>query len=1094
MESHRIPCRLVRAARRTLSNRCCSAVLVGILMAIAAADIDNAFAQEPTIEVVPSTGHLEKIKSLAFSVDGRSVVSGSDDESVKLWDAESGRLLRTFVGHGEPVNAVACSPDKHIVASVSDHALKLWDALRGNELHSVNLGYPSRSVAFSPDGDILANSQVDAITLRDAKSGVELRTIALGNEAASYVVFSPDSKIIAAARGPSLTLWAVGDGRELRTLTGHVGNIRTIAFSPDGQAIASAGYDRNIKRWEVGSGRELRPLLGHRRAVSLIWFAPDGATISSIGTDGAFKLWDVQSGSELQSKEVQGQLGVAVSASAIGKMIVSGAGIKNNQLTRWDATTGRDLGRIKENDHVYAAAFSRDGRTLATGSSSSGEPKNDDTTLKLWDPTRAKLSRALTSRSSDYGDLVRTVAFSPDGRKVVTGGSDYRPRLWEAESGRELLQKMKGHEGTISALAFSPDGRTIVSASWDKTLKQWNATTGTEVRTFKGHIGEVNAVAFSPNGQLIASGSSDETIRLWDVKNSREALTLEAGRAVYALAFSWDGRLVSGGLGSTLKLWDPVKSRLLRTFDDKDVLAVAFSPDGRTIVSGGYDYALRLWDVETGTKLKVIQGHRGYVTSVAYSPDGRTIVSTSLDGTVRRWSSSGEPLALSISVGGEWLTVTPEGFFDASDGGTELLSVVRGLEAFSIDQFYQSLYRPDVVRQKLSMDENVNYRAAEATRALNLQVVLDSGAPPRIALSLPKAAKDNPVEKTRVEATLVDQGGGIGRLEWRVNGVTRGIQSFQDEAKINETHVTREFALGGGTNIIELVAYNRKNLAASMPISIAVDTPRAVSQGAPRLHVLAVGVNNYISEKLKLKFAVADAKAIASAFRLGSVGAGLYEGIEVHPVLLDEQVTAKSLQREFDRLGKLVRPQDVFVLYLAGHGVTENGHYYFVPHDADGKDYDSIIRTSISQDIIQQWLAEIPAFRSVIIYDTCESGSATQEPAAFRGTRQLSGVEKLSRSIGRSIVAATSDVANALEGYRNHGIFTYVVLEALSLADRNNDGKIDTNELSGYLRERLPALSGKTASGRQEPQAKLSGSSFVLVNRASAADINRIYH
>jgi len=148
--------------------------------------------------------------------------------------------------------------------------------------------------------------------------------------------------------------------------------------------------------------------------------------------------------------------------------------------------------------------------------------------------------------------------------------------------------------------------------------------------------------------------------------------------------------------------------------------------------------------------------------------------------------------------------------------------------------------------------------------------------------------------------------------------------------------------------------------------------------------------------------------------------------------------------------------------------------------------------TGISQSGFQELLTQIPALRSVLIYDTCESGSTTEDRFSYRGTRQLVAAEKLSCSMGRTVLAATSDVADAAEGYNRHGIFTYVLLDALSRADRNNDGRIGTDELADYLRTNLPALSAKTPFGRQDPQAKLSGSPFTLVNRANIADINRV--
>jgi Caspase domain len=391
-----------------------------------------------------------------------------------------------------------------------------------------------------------------------------------------------------------------------------------------------------------------------------------------------------------------------------------------------------------------------------------------------------------------------------------------------------------------------------------------------------------------------------------------------------------------------------------------------------------------------------------------------------------------------------------------------------------------------------------------AADKVNLATILDSKAPPEITIVSPGEKSEVGSDGvTVVEAKFAhrhtDNNGGVGRVEWRVNSVTRAVEDLQLPAGVREKTIARQLALPPGDNVIELVAYNKANLAAALPAAVSVTVKSATLRPQPKLYVLAVGVDKYPKPRIEeLNYSVADAKSVLAAFELFKSDKKTYADVVTHG-LFDELVTAQNVQAEFKRLGTIIRPDDVFVLYLAGHGVTIDGRFYFVPHNAKGTLADLTVESAIGQNQLQDWLTEVPAFRSVLIYDSCESGSATEDRSGFRGLQQLVAAEKLSRSMGRTVLSATTDVASALEGYEKHGIFTYVLLDAFARADRDNDGQITTEELAEYLRAMLPALTEDLAKkypdlklSRQEPQVKLSGAPFALVPRADISDINRV--
>ncbi|KZT50502.1 WD40 repeat-like protein [Calocera cornea HHB12733] len=543
----------------------------------------------PTLKRIISQ-HEEGIASVAFSHDGRWIVSGSLDKTIRVWDAEFGTAMcDPLRGHTSRVRCVAFSHDgKRIVSCSADNTIRIWDGKNGTAIGKPLTGHDGwvRSVAFSQDGKRIVSGSTD-------------RTIRIWNASEGTMEGSP--------------------------LTGHSAPVRSVAFSPDGSHIVSGSGDGTILLWDLRTPtRQGNPLEGHSGGVTSVSFSQDGKHIISGSEDTTVRIWNVRT-RKSRGEPLTGHTGAitSVSLSQDGTRIVSGSG--DMTIRVWDANTGTSI----------------------------GEPLrgSEDGTIRVWD---AYAETTTEDPSSSHAEGVRSVAFSPDGKRIVSGSRDRTVRVWNAKTGAAIGEPLVEHQLAVASVVFSPNGKLIVSGSEDSTL-----------------------LAFSPNNKRIASASFDRTIRIWDVE-TREAIgePLRGHKDwVRSVAFSPIGRgarIVSGSDDRTVRIWDVLTGREVcdpLIGHDHWVRSVAFSPDGTRIVSGSDDKTIRIWNAEDGTAVgKPLLGHKSVVTSVSFSPDGKRIVSGSADETIRMWDAGtheliGAPLteqdgwisSIAFSPDGRWI-------------------------------------------------------------------------------------------------------------------------------------------------------------------------------------------------------------------------------------------------------------------------------------------------------------------------------------------------------------------------------------------------------------------------------------------------------
>ncbi|QTA81816.1 WD40-repeat-containing [Desulfonema limicola] len=974
--------------------------------------------------VIEGGGHIDIIRELIFTSDGRELISVGDDKTIRIWnvsnDGQKTQLSRIIRGQIEDGRS----------GVIYGAALSPADA-SGKHKWLAAAGY-------------LAGPEQDryAIRIHDYATG-EVTALLRGHEnLINGLAFSPSGRWLASAsKDNTVRIWNISDIKNNSlanspvVLKAHKEPVYDAAWSSDESRLVSAAYDNTVGLWDTdrlteGKVSLIKKLKAHKGNVRTVAFHPDGKTFASGGKERTIQIWDAQD--------------------------------------------GKHLNEFKTKIQAAGLSFSPDGNYLAAGSS---DARDTNKRAVVYAFPSGKIIHEFT----EHENIVIATAFHPSGRFVATGGGNQKEiLLWNPENGR-ILSRLEGGGQTIQAVSFSKDGQYI---GWGQTLK-YKSTNN------KGPIEN----RFDLVNLIVSKGSPPVRAVEQTGEYSLEAERGGPDNYTYKLIIKKSGRR------------NAVINR--DKTNGHRHSAYTFTPDGQHVLSGGFSGFLTLYNL-SGEPVKNFKGHTGEIKAVAVSPDGNWAVSGASDQTVRLWSLAGQekeilPTVSIFPTHNDWIAWTPEGFFTCAHKKTELMGYIinqgvnRTSKYVSIDQLYDRFYRPDLIHTSINGDPKNFWQEEEASQ--EAPRVISQGLPPKVSILSPKSGTNTTKNEVEIKAAIYEQGGGVGKIVWKINQVTLGVEPSKSRGiklkKKNENSetISKLLVLEPGKNNIEITAFSKENTIASAPAAItliysiprlqapakqAIQIEPPQKDNRPRLHLLTVGINQYRDRALQLKYAVPDAKSIAGS--LPGFGKKIYKDIIITQ-LHDENATISGIDAAFKKLALKIEPQDVFIFYVAGHGITIDGRYHFLPQEFRYRDNQTVKKEAVTQANLQEWLAVIPAKKSLVLLDTCESGSFVQSLATMRGIAEKTAINKLIRATGRATIVAATDAQPALEGYKNHGVFTYVFLEGLKMADKNfgnKDNIVSIMEMAQYLDNQVPILTKEVFSFEQFPQIHLVGSDFPI--------------
>jgi len=1067
------------------------------------------FAQN--LETVIQKGHELAVLAVAASPDSNYIATASRDKSAKLWEVSTGREVRSFLGHELSVTAMDFSSDGKLLATGSnDKTVRLWNVETGKEQALFTVNYRVTAVAFDPSSKFIAVSGYqteytgrardwdDSVYLFDVKTKKLIKKLeANPDKGLGFgvdVAISPDSKWLALGEdNRKAFVYSLPDFKKTYTLEyenkeSSCGGCNTrVVFSPDSKLIYMASHNGPAKKYSLKDGSLIKIYPEEIKELSGFALSPDGKRIA-YSSEKETTVWDEASGKEiakLQAEEERDFNEVEFTHNPNKLLITS----NDNTAFIWNLATKkkekvftgflnqRDKGGLNYDPNFYwqsnIAKFvrfknnlliSKDGKTLVKG--------KFGTKVKRWDVATGKTEMEFNGHTK----AVLCYDLSEDGKKLLTGGGDGKIILWDFETG-DSLTAITSYREPIFDIHFNNDETKVVTSSWDATMKIHDLKTGVMEHYIDFQSNSAYNVLYHPNDLYLFTSRLDNSLQMWEIDTKKEVRNFIGHTDnISSIRLSPDQKtLMSASWDGSIRLWDigtGLMDKKLKANSIPVHIAI-FSKDGKFVYSAGADRSIKVWDLSSSKAIKTFEGHNAEVTSLLFSPDNKMLISHSLDGVTKFWDlATGKEFFEHIHLGeNDWMAKSPEGYFSGTDDARKFIHFVSGTKTYSVDQFFNEFYRPDLLPKIFQ-----NRRGGEEQKGI--QGKLQSSPPPSVKVAILPTSDPS---KAELYVKMTDNGAGVENLKLFHNGKSIPVNRVElklPKDKGESTTYKQSVNLIGGNNTFSASASNRDRLE-SDPQSIDIFSD--YSSKSSVCYILSVGINQYKNPKMSLNYAKSDAESFSDV--LNQKGNTLFKNVELH-TLYDQEASKVNILKKLEELADKIHPEDVFVFYYAGHGSMVDNQFFFIPTESLRLyDISSLKQEAIEASVLQDKFKNIKALKQLIVMDACQSGGSV-ELLATRGAAEEKAIAQLSRSAGIHVMASAGSEQFATEFTElGHGLFTFLLIKALQ-GDADGapkDGKVTIYELKSYLDDQVPEMTKKLKGKPQYPYTFSRGQDFPVV-------------
>lgn len=967
-------------------------------------------------------GHAARVSGMIITKNG-NIITSSVDKTVIVWDTEKAKQKRKILGEiGDGaegmVNAMALSPDEKYLATGG------WFSNKLDNRHSIRI--------------------------YDYKSGKLVKLLISHADVLIKLYFSRDGKyLVSASADKSIKIWSVEDNFSLKDtlkFNYNINDAKIIHYENRNFALISAGkqltlYD--IEKKEITQS--------YRADTTLTYLAYNDRDIAVSTNTFKFFIFDTDLNliKTVKTKTVPSELAYSPNL----KIFITGSASFPSVVNIYDASKGykKISSFFRFNNMAYRVGFMDNTTAVAIG--------GDNKDIYTWDIYSNKVKKKI----SGVGKTIWSVNIHGD--TIEWGNTPDRSGINHFAS---LQKSMNLKSFNISYLP------SVVKNT---------------IPTVNGRY-SLSHASLNPNGydSSILNVKKDGVIVASIVRGST------SGNMHRCYGWYRD-YIVSGGYYGTLYIYNKQGTHIASLIGHTGTIW-SLGLDGDKLISGSDDQTMMIWDLSKAVTLhKKLQLNMEYINS--YAKDG-----TKTEDIVQACKELGiddiyigshiKPIVrIFVSKDNEYVLWSDDGFFDSSKKGAKYVGYhinqgeYKEAEYVTVDALYSTFYRPDLIQKALNSQSLQKY-----AKNINISALLSDGLAPKVQI-LTKTRYTQEQDLNLEVQVCPTQKGGFDNLTLMINSTpvsiidtSRALKLKKHSGKDGCFIYNQSISLANGENNIGFKATNRAGNIESKPafLHVRFDQSGVKSKLKNRLseisekedvndlHILAIAVNNYKDRELQLKYSINDATQMLETIK--TVAKPLFHNIHVYK-LFDKDVTKRKIEKAFKSI-KSTR-NDVFLLYIAGHGITDeyNGNYYFIPYDfTDTKNIKAIQRQGIGQKDLMLGLSGITALKSLVLLDTCNSGSFVE------ATVQKTTTNRLAKATGRATISASSRSQVALEGYKGHGVFTYTLLEALRGKGYGNNRKITINELSDYVEDVLPSRTYNRWGYRQIPQSSMYGTNF----------------